>query len=87
MQKIGRVLHVSPGKNVIIKAEKPPKIGVEVVDERLKPVGTVFDVFGPVASPYVAVKPRVKGPRRLVHHVLYVAPKTNREKGEAVERR
>lgn len=84
MQKIGRVIHVSRGKNVIIKAEKPPKIGAEVVDERLKPVGTVFDVFGPVASPYVSVKPRVRSPRRLVHHVLYVLPTTRGRKGGRV---
>jgi RNA-binding protein len=52
--------------------ETPPKTGERVVDEKLKPVGIVFDVFGPVSSPYVAVKTEVKDAKMLVNHTLYV---------------
>ena len=59
---------------MIIKAENIPRIGDKVANENLKPVGTVFDVFGPTSSPYVAVKPHVRSPEQLINHVLYVIP-------------
>ena len=74
MQRIGHVLHVSSSRNVILKAENVPRIGDKVVDENLKSVGTVFDVFGPTSSPYVAVKPNVKDPHRFVNSILYAVP-------------
>jgi len=54
--------------------ENLPRIGDKVVDEQLKPVGTVFDIFGPTSTPYVAVKPNVEDAHRLVNHVLYAIP-------------
>ncbi len=74
MLRIGYALHVSSNKKLIIKAENLPRIGDRVMDNHLKPVGTVFDVFGPTSSPYVAVKPDVEEPHRLVNHVLYATP-------------
>jgi len=74
LHRIGYVLHVSNTKNIILKAENIPRIGDEVTNEKLKPVGTVFDVFGPISSPYVAVKPNIQSSEKLVNQVLYVAP-------------
>lgn len=74
MQRIGTVLHVSSNRHMILKAENLPRIGDQVVDENLKPVGTVFDVFGPVSSPYVAVRPSVEEPNRFVSRILYSVP-------------
>jgi rRNA processing protein Gar1 len=74
LHRIGYVLHVSNTKNMILKAENIPRIGDSVANEKLKPVGTVFDVFGPTYSPYVAVKPYIKSPEQLVNQVLYVVP-------------
>jgi rRNA processing protein Gar1 len=59
---------------MILKAENIPHIGDKVTNEKLKPVGTVFDVFGPTSSPYVAVKPHIQSPEQLVNHILYVIP-------------
>ncbi|MEM2466496.1 MAG: Gar1/Naf1 family protein [Candidatus Bathyarchaeia archaeon] len=74
MIRLGRVLHISPNKNVIIKVENTPKIGEAVVDENLRQVGEVFDIFGPISSPYVAVKPKVAKPEILINKMLYVLP-------------
>jgi len=74
LQRIGSVLHVSSSKNMILKAENIPRIGDRVVDENLSNVGAVLDVFGPVSSPYVAVRPSVEEPSRLVASVLYSVP-------------
>jgi len=66
---------------MILKAENIPHIGDKVTNEKLKPVGTVFDVFGPTSSPYVAVKPHVQSPEQLVSQVLYAIPsKAGRKK-------
>jgi len=83
LHRIGYVLHVSNTKNMILKAENIPRIGDSVANEKLKPVGTVFDVFGPISSPYVAVKPNIKSPEQLVNQVLYVVP----SKDERIKRK
>ena len=83
LHRIGQVLHVSKTKNLILKAENIPRIGDKVANEKLKPVGTVFDVFGPTASPYVAVKPHIQSTEQLVNQVLYVvSSKDGRKKRE-----
>ena len=72
MQKLGRVRALTPSKNIIIKTEKAPKIGSEVVDENLKVVGKVFDIIGPVSAPYAVVKPTVSEPAKLVNKPVYL---------------
>ncbi len=65
---------------MILKAGDPPKIGAKVVDENLKPVGTVLDVLGPVSSPYVTVKPVISEPKRLIESTLYTIASTGHRK-------
>ncbi|MEM3378542.1 MAG: Gar1/Naf1 family protein [Candidatus Bathyarchaeia archaeon] len=72
MQRLGKVLRVAPSQNIVVKADKNPKIGSAVVDENLKVVGKVFDVIGPVSSPYAVVKPAVKEPKKLIDKQLYM---------------
>lgn len=74
LNRIGHVLHVSNTKNIILKAENIPHIGDEVVNEELNQVGTVFDVFGPTKSPYVAVKSKNPNPEKFLNHLLYSNP-------------
>ncbi len=64
--------NVTPSRNVIVKTEKPPKIGAEVVDENLKVVGKVFDIIGPVSSPYAVIKPTVRETANLMNRPLYL---------------
>ncbi|HKM59980.1 MAG TPA: Gar1/Naf1 family protein [Candidatus Bathyarchaeia archaeon] len=72
MQKLGRVRALTPSKNVIVKAEKVPKIGTEVVDENLTVVGKVFDIIGPVSAPYAVVKPTISEPVKLLNKPVYL---------------
>ena len=74
MQRLGRVMNVTPSQNLVVKAEKAPKIGSSVVDESLKVVGKVFDVIGPVASPYAVVRPVIRQPETLSNKQLYLLP-------------
>ena len=73
LQRLGRVINVTPSQNIIVKAEKAPKIGSVVVDENLKTVGRVFDVIGPVPTPYAVVRPVVKEPGNLANKQLYLS--------------
>jgi rRNA processing protein Gar1 len=58
---------------MILKADNVPHIGNQAIDQNLKPVGTVTDIFGPIANPYVAVRPSVNEPHKYVQHILYAA--------------
>ena len=79
MQRLGLVLHISPSRNMITKVENIPRIGETVVDENLKPVGKVFDILGPVSSPYAAIRPIMRCPERLVNKRVYVIPSRRRK--------
>lgn len=79
MQRLGLVLHISPSRNIIMKVENIPKIGETVVDEKLKPVGRVFDILGPVSSPYVAIRPTIHDPYKTVNKPLYLIPSKRRK--------
>ena len=72
-------MHLSPSRNIIVKVENSPKIGETVIDENLKPVGTVFDIFGPVSTPYAAVRPATRDPEKLVNKKLYTLPSKRRK--------
>jgi RNA-binding protein len=74
LQRLGRVLNVTPSQNLVVKIEKPPKMGASVVDENLAVVGRIFDIIGPVSSPYAVIRPSVKDPQKLANRQLYVSP-------------
>jgi RNA-binding protein len=80
LQRMGKVLSVTPSSSLIIKTESPPKIGCEVVDEGLNVVGKVFDVIGPVSSPYAVIKPNIKNPAVLLNKPLYLLLSKTRSK-------
>ena len=79
LHRIGQVLHVSNTKNIILKVENVPQIGNQVIDEKLKEIGIVFDVFGPTSAPYVAVKPNTQNPEQFINQVLYFTPSQERK--------
>jgi RNA-binding protein len=72
LQRLGRVLNVTPSQNIVVKTERTPKIGLTVVDENLKVIGKIFDIIGPVSSPYAVIKPAVKEPERIANKQLYI---------------
>jgi len=74
LRKIGRILHISPGRKAVIKTSKPPRIGEILFDINRKPVGKVSDVFGPISSPYIEIDVRNVEISSLVGKMLYQLP-------------
>jgi len=72
---------------MILKADNVPHIGNQAINENLKPVGTVTDIFGPIAKPYVAVRPSVNEPSNYVNHVLYAAQPPSKTRMKEKRRR
>jgi rRNA processing protein Gar1 len=71
LRRIGQVIHISPSGKAVVKAERTPRIGVTVLDEKNKQVGKVFDIIGPTVSPYVEVDMDVEDPQTFVGNLLY----------------
>ena len=54
---IGRGMHVSKGNgNLIVKLEIETRIGMDIADKEGRPMGKVFDVFGPVGAPFASIR-------------------------------
>jgi RNA-binding protein len=79
LQRLGRVLHVSQSRNIIITIENLPKTGETVVDENLKSIGKILDIFGPVSSPYASVKPKIQENGEFADKMLYIFPSKSRK--------
>ena len=51
-------MHISKSTGqLIVRAKEEASIGDLVYNSQRKRVGVVFDFFGPVEAPYIAVKP------------------------------
>ncbi|MFC6862552.1 H/ACA ribonucleoprotein complex subunit GAR1 [Halomicroarcula sp. GCM10025817] len=58
MRRVGAVVRTAQGLAVVRAPDETyADVGTAVVDEDLRTVGTVVDVFGPVDRPYLAVDP------------------------------
>jgi RNA-binding protein len=79
LQRLGLILHMSPNRNIIVKLENMPRIGEAVVDENLKTIGRVFDILGPVSSPYAVVRPVIQNAEKYVNRMLYAIPSKRRK--------
>jgi RNA-binding protein len=77
---------MSPSRNLIVRIESTAHIGERVVDENLRPVGKIFDLFGPVSSPYVSVKPVTANIGELAGRMVYVVPSERRKEKRVNER-
>jgi rRNA processing protein Gar1 len=80
LRRIGQVIHISPSGKAVVRAERTPRIGAPVLDEKNRNVGRVSDVLGPTVSPYVEVDMDAEDPQTFVGSFLYFpsSPKHNK---------
>ncbi|WP_455363450.1 H/ACA ribonucleoprotein complex subunit GAR1 [[Eubacterium] cellulosolvens] len=73
MRRLGKVLHLSKSRALIVKLD-PPKFvrpGTKACDSKLKNVGIVTDVLGPVSGPYASVRPTIAKPESIIGRTVY----------------
>jgi rRNA processing protein Gar1 len=75
LNRLGRVLHYTPNHLWVVRAENPASPGTVALDRKLKPVGTVQELIGPVKQPYLTVKPTVPNPAGYAGQTLYAENK------------
>ena len=72
LKRLGKVLHLSNSRKLILKTKVNVRTGTKVLLAKDKPVGRVFDIFGPIKNPYVSIDPSIKDPDRCIGRVLYI---------------
>ena len=56
MRELGKVIHLT-NRGLVLRVEHVPNLGGAVYDGAGARVGSVLDLFGPVAAPYAVIKP------------------------------
>lgn len=77
MRRLGKVLHLSKSGNLILRLDQTPIpiIGAAVCDYKLRSVGLVNNILGPVKNPYVSVKLAANVDSALAGRILYLVEK------------
>src|SRR2546425_10980521 len=78
LRRLGKVLHLSKSGNLVVRLEtsNPPQVGTDVFDPKLEKIGTVNNVMGPVATPYVSLTPASQETKdMLAGRIVYVLVK------------
>jgi len=73
LRRLGKVTHLSKSRALIVKLD-PPKFvrpGTKACDSKLKNIGVVTDILGPVSGPYVSIKPTVSKPESIIGRFVY----------------
>ena len=73
MRRLSRIIHLSKSGNLIVRLDSDlyPRIGAKVFDSKLKEIGKVQDLFGPVARPYISISPTVSEASTFVGRIIY----------------
>ena len=58
LKRLGAITHISSSRRLILRLKnvKVPHLGEKIFDSDIQCIGTVDDIFGPVKSPYLALK-------------------------------
>jgi RNA-binding protein len=72
LKRLGKVLHLSKNKNLILRTTTKIKPQTTVIDSHLNQIGKIYDIFGPVSHPYVSIKPTIKNPEKMLGRLLYL---------------
>jgi len=73
LRRLGKVLHLSKSRVLVVKLDPPRfvKSGTKACDSKLRNVGVVADIIGPVSAPYVSVKPTIAKAEAVVGRTVY----------------
>jgi rRNA processing protein Gar1 len=73
LRRLGKVLHLSMSRALIVKLDPPRfvKPGTKACDSKLRSVGVVVEIMGPVSGPYASVRPTIAKTDAVVGRTLY----------------
>lgn len=73
MRRLNKIIHLSKSGSLIVKLDSGvcPKLGQRVFDSKLREIGKIRDLFGPVANPYISVTPTTSDPSSSVGKIVY----------------
>jgi rRNA processing protein Gar1 len=73
LRRLGKVLHLSKSRALIVKLDPPRFVrpGTKACNSKLKNVGIVTDILGPVSGPYVSVRPTIAKPESIIGRTVY----------------
>ena len=74
MKKLGKAIIATRNKNILVKIKRKTQLGLKVYDNKLRNIGFIYDIIGPIKNPYAVIKTdtsRIK-PETLIGKVLYI---------------
>ena len=73
MRRLNKILHLSKNGKLILRLNSDTnlKIGGKVFNSKLREVGKIQDIFGPVNTPYISITPKISDPLSLVGKLVY----------------
>jgi RNA-binding protein len=83
LRRVGDIMHMSHDRRFVLKLAFTPPLGVVVYDYTMKRLGVLYDIIGPVNSPYGLVKPdtQLPNPEDFVSKSAYVKDIDLRRRG------
>lgn len=82
MKKIGSITVIAKNGNLLVKTNKPFRIGSKVVNQEIKNVGKIVDIIGPAKTPYIVINTKGANTTTKEGEMLYLLEKTqNQTKG------
>ncbi len=74
LRKLGKIWNISKSGFIVVQADPSslPKVGSSVVDRKMKKIGYVYDIIGPVKNPFVLVKPDEDVLKEMIFGELFV---------------
>ena len=72
MRRLGVVENIAYDGSLVVRAGFAPANGASVLDRRKRPLGRVARIFGPVAEPFVSVRPQAAPALSLIGADVFV---------------
>ncbi len=74
MKKLGKAIIATRNKNILVKIKRKIQLGLRVYNDKMRNIGFVYDIIGPINNPYAVIKVNISKikPETLVGKILYI---------------